>query len=177
LLSSQEVPAPPPQAAPASDPPSILEPLHGTLRVKYRYRATPQDSDTDLYEIVTLSYGNPEKDAVTAALSARLAEDLDGNRKVQGFYPFTSVDDRYRSFATQRLYTAYLDFRSPGRAFSLRAGRQALEDFPEAVLMDGALARVQVDPRVVVAAFGGVPVNLFESSPAGDAMYGASAEW
>jgi len=177
LLSSQEVPAPPPQAAPASDPPSILEPLYGTLRVKYRYRATPQDSDTDLYEIVTLSYGNPEKDAVTAALSARLAEDLDGNRKVQGFYPFSSVDDRYRSFATQRLYTAYLDLRPPDSGVFLRAGRQVLEEFPEAVSMDGGLFRYQASSQVALSLFGGLPVNLFESSPAGDAMYGVSAEW
>lgn len=156
---------------------TILDPLQGTLRVKYRYRATSSESDSDLYEILNLSYGNPERDNVNAALTARLAEDLDGNRNVQGFYPFTSLDDRYRSFATQRLYAAYLDFRTSGREFAVRAGRQALEEFPEAVLMDGGLARLQIGSRVVVAAFGGVPVNLFESSPAGDAMYGASAEW
>lgn len=177
VLCSQDVSPVAPTDPPTPNSRSLLDPLQGTLRVKYRYRATSTESDTDLYEILNLSYGNPDRDRVTAVLSARLAEDLDGNRNVQGFYPFTSVDDRYRSFATQRLYAAYLDFRTTGREFSLRAGRQALEDFPEAVLMDGALGRIQVDPRVVVAAFGGVPVNLFESSPAGDAMYGASAEW
>jgi len=145
--------------------------------MSYRYRATSGDSDTDLYEILTLTYGNPDRDPVTAALCARFAEDLDGNRNVQGFYPFTSVDDARRSFATQRLYTAYLDYRTTGREFSLRAGRQILDEFPEAVAMDGGLARVQIGSRVTLSAFGGIPVNLFEPSPSGDAMYGASAEW
>jgi len=145
--------------------------------MSYRYRATSTESDTDLYEILSLTYGNPDRDPVTAALMARLAEDLDGNRKVQGFYPFDSVDDARRSFATQRLYLAYLDFRTTGRELTLRGGRQILDEFPEAVSMDGGLARLQIGPRVVVSAFGGIPVNLFEASPSGDAMYGGSAEW
>lgn len=145
--------------------------------MSYRYRATSTESDTDLYEILTLSYGNPDRDPVTGALMARFAEDLDGNRRVQGFYPFNSVDDARRSFATQRLYTAYLDFRTSARELLVRGGRQILDEFPEAVAMDGGLAKLQIGPRVAVAAFGGIPVNLFEPSPAGDAMYGASAEW
>jgi hypothetical protein len=177
FLCVQEA-SPAPQAElPKADASSFLDPVHGTLRMSYRYRATSADSDTDLYEILTLTYGNPERDPVTAALCARFAEDLDGNRNVQGFYPFTSADDARRSFATQRLYTAYLDFRPGGRDLSVRAGRQILDDFPEAVAMDGGLARVQIGTRIVLTAFGGIPVNLFEPSPSGDAMYGASAEW
>jgi hypothetical protein len=176
VVLCQEPAAAPPQA-PQAESGNFLDPLHGTLRVKYRYHATSSESDTDLYEILTLTYGNLDRDPVTAALSARFAEDLDGNRHVQGFTPFNSLDDRYRSYATQRLYTAYINFQTSEREFALRAGRQSLEDFPEAVMMDGGLARVQLGSRVAVAAFGGVPVNLFESSPAGDAMYGASAEW
>jgi hypothetical protein len=177
LLCSQEVSPPPQGELPKADSSSFLEPLHGTLRMKYRYRATSGDSDSDLYEILTLTYGDPEKDRVSAALSARLAEDLDGNRNIQGFYPFTSLDDARRSFATQRLYTAYVDFHAAGREWSLRAGRQVLDEIPEAVSMDGALVRYQVHSRVTLSAFGGLPVNLYESSPSGDAMYGASAEW
>lgn len=177
ILCSQDIPAAPQGEPPAAGESSLLSPLQGTIRAKYRYRATSTESDTDLYEILTILYGNPDRDAVTAALSARLAEDLDGNRNVQGFYPFTSLDDRRRSFATQRLYTAYVDGRTSDHQFNLRAGRQTLEEFPEAVLMDGALARFGIGSRVTVSAFGGVPVNLFEASPAGDAMYGAAAEW
>ena len=167
---------------PGGDPPqaasgSILEPVHGTLRLKYRYRATSTESDTDLYQILLLTYGNPDHDPLTAALSARLAEDLDGNRRVQGFYPFNSVDDKYHSFATQRLYTAYVDYRMLDRQLTLRGGRQILDEFPESVSMDGGLTRLQVASQVALTAFGGVPVNLFESSPSGDAMYGGSIEW
>jgi hypothetical protein len=43
--------------------------------------------------------------------------------------------------------------------------------------MDGGLARLEIGSRVVLSAFGGIPVNLFEPSPSGDAMYGASVEW
>lgn len=177
LLNPQEAPPGAQAEPPAPQAASLLDPLHGTLRARYRYRSTSQDSDSDLYEILSLYYGNPEEDSVTAALSARLAEDLDGNRNAEGFYPFASLDDARRSFATQRLYTAYLDYRSSGRELTLRAGRQVLDEFPEAVSMDGGLARYQFHARVAVTAFGGLPVNLFEASPSGDAMYGASVEW
>ncbi|MBI3854900.1 MAG: hypothetical protein HY293_04335 [Planctomycetes bacterium] len=177
LLCLQEASPPTPQEPPRSSSASFLDPLQGMIRVKYRYRATSTESDTDLYEIISLNYGNAAKDPVTAALTARLAEDLDGNRNVQGYYPFTSLDDRYRSSATQRLYTAYMDFRPAGDDVQLRAGRQLLDEFPETVPMDGGLARLQAGAHVVLSLFGGLPVNLFESSPAGDAMYGASAEW
>ena len=174
----QENPSPPPvQDQPPKDAASFLDPLHGTLRVRYRYRSTTSDSDSDFYEYLTLAYGNPDKDLVSGALSARFAEDTDGNQNVKGFYPFTSVDDRYRSFATQQLYTAYLDLRPDEGRFLFRGGRQILDEFPEAVPMDGGLARYFVVPQVAISAFGGVPVNPYESSPAGDAMYGASAEW
>jgi hypothetical protein len=110
-------------------------------------------------------------------LSARFAEDLDGNKHVNGFYPFTSTDDRYSKWATERLYTAYLDFKPRESSVQIRAGRQTLDEFPESVPMDGARVRVLAGTQIALAAFGGIPVNLFESSPSGDAMYGASAEW
>lgn len=177
FLSLQEVPLPPGGPPAPTESGSILDPVQGTLRAKFRYRSSSSESDTDLYEYLTLAYGNPDRDALTAALSARFTEDLDGNRKVPGFYPFTSAEDKYRSFATQQLYTAYLDWKTASRAVSLRAGRQVLEEFPEAVSMDGALGRVRVASSVTFGAFGGLPVNLFEPSPSGDLMYGGSIEW
>jgi hypothetical protein len=177
LLLSQETPAPLAQDIPRNSAPSLLDPLAGNIWVKYRYRATSDASDSDLYEIITLNYGNTDRDAVTAALVARLAEDLDGNRNVRGFYPFTSLDDARRSFATQRLYTGYLDCHPVDAKVAIRAGRQILDEFPEAVPMDGGTVRYQVVPQASLAVFGGLPVNLFEPSPSGDAMYGASAEW
>lgn len=175
LLCLQETAHPPgiPQDPPVASP---LDRLQGTLRVKYRYRATSDESDSDLIEIISLAYGT-SKDFVSAGLSARLAEDTDGNRNVEGYYPFTSLDDKYSSFATQRLYTAYLDFRPDEGRTLIRAGRQILDEFPEAVSMDGALVRYQAGATVSLSAFGGLPVNPFEASPSGDVMYGASAEW
>ena len=177
LLLSQEAPPPPVQDLPRNDSASWLDPLHGTVVVRYRFRATPNENDTDFYEFVTLSYGDPAKDVFSAFLSARFAEDVDGNRNVAGYYPFTSLDDGTRSFASQRLYSAYLEARPAGSGFAARAGRQTLDLFPEAVPMDGASLRYQAGANVALAVFGGVPVNLFESSPRGDAMYGASVEW
>ena len=178
LLCAQDTPSTPPVVQPPpAESSSFLDPVHGVLRVKYRYRATSGDSDSDLYEIIGVTYGNPDKDIVSAALSARLAEDTDGNRNVQGYYPFTSVDDKYHSFATQRLYSAYLDIRPEDDRILIRAGRQILDEFPEAVPMDGGLYRMRVVPQLALAAFAGLPVNAYEASPSGDVMYGASAEW
>ena len=176
LLAGVQDQAPPmPQPPPAVEQRHPLEAVTGTLRVKYRYRTTSDESDSDLYEILTLAYGK-DSDFISAALSARLAEDTDGNRDVQGAYPFTSVDDKYHHFATERLYTAHLNFR-PEEGWLIRGGRQILDEFPEAVSMDGALVRHQIADQVALSAFGGLPVNQFESSPSGDYMYGASAEW
>ncbi len=178
LLLSQEPPtAPPAQETPTKSAPTLLDPLTGSIRVKYRYRATSQESDSDLYEIASLAYGNPEKDVVSAALLLRLAEDLDGNQNVKGFYPFTSLDDARRSSATERLYLGYLDFRPVDSGVLLRGGRQILDEFPEAVPMDGGLVRYLVIPQVALTVFGGIPDNMFEPSPSGDAMYGGSVEW
>lgn len=177
FLVLQEGAAPALPEPPQAQAPSWLDPVQGSLRARFRHRASGGESDTDLYEFLSLFYGDPDKDAVTAALSARFAEDLDGNRNVQGFHPFGSLDDKYHSFATQRLYTAYLNLRSTSSGLSLRAGRQILDEFPEAVPMDGATVRYQPSTDVSLMVFGGVPVNLFESSPSGDAMYGAAAEW
>ncbi len=173
----QESPNPPPQDLLKTDSPSILDPVHGTVTLKYRYRSTSTESDSDLYEFVTLSYGDPVKDPVSAALSARFAEDLDANRKIQGYYPLNSLDDTYRSAATQRLYTAYLEARPVGTGLAIRGGRQILDEFPESVPMDGGSLRYEVERHVALAVFGGIPVNPFESSTQGDAMYGAWAEW
>lgn len=178
FLCVQENPASPPLPPPVPpDSTSFLDPMHGTLRASYRYRATSGASDSDLYEFLTLSYGNPLKDLVTGGLSARLAEDTDGNRNVQGYYPYTSLDDRYRSFATQRLYTAYLDVHPDEERLLLRGGRQILDEFPEAVPMDGGLVRYRAGAAVSLSVFGGLPDNPYEPSPQGDSMYGASAEW
>lgn len=179
LLCAQENPgaAVVQQPPPPADHSTILDPVQGTIRVKYRYRTTSSESDSDLYEVLNILYGRPEKDVISAGLSLRLAEDTDGNKNVQGFYPFTSLDDKYSSWAASRLYTAYLDYRPEEGKLLLRAGRQILDEFPEAVPMDGALARYHLTQQITVSGFAGIPVNPYESSPQGDVMGGGSVEW
>ena len=177
LLLFQES-TPPAGSEPSGTPTAtFLDPLRGSTRALFRYRATGDESDTDLYQFVTLSYGDPDKDLVTAALIAQLGEDLDGNKNVRGYYPFGSIDDKYSSWAVSFLYTAYLDVRTASKDLSVRMGRQVLESYPEAVAMDGASFKYLPTPDLTLMVLGGLPVNLFESSPSGDAMYGAAAEW
>src|SRR5437867_10109051 len=91
LLLSQENPPPPPQPPAKAESASLLDPLQGWVSMRYRFRTNGRENDTDLYEIVGLNWGNPDKDVVTASLIAKISEDLDGNRNVQGFYPFSSL--------------------------------------------------------------------------------------
>lgn len=178
FLMSQEVPAPQVDPAPpASDPAAWLDPVHGTFTMRYRYRSTPTDSDSYLYEFLTFSYGDLAKDPVTAVLSVRFAEDLDGIQHINGYYPFTTIDESYRSPDTQTLYNAYLQVRPVDTGWTVRGGRQTLDDLPEAVLMDGGWARYQAGSHVQVSVFGGIPDNPYESSPQGDYMYGATAQY
>lgn len=139
-------------------------------------RWTGDASDADLYQYLALTWGDPKKDPVTASAGARFAEDLDGERNVNGFHPFDSLDDSYRRGSTGRLYTAYVDFHRPLPGLRVRAGRQFLDEMPEALPLDGALARFEVSPSFSAAGFAGRPVNLFESSPSGDLMYGGALE-
>jgi hypothetical protein len=144
--------------------------------MKYRYRWTGGDSDTDLYEFLTAGWGDPDRTPVSFSVSARFAEDLDGNRKVSGYYAFNSLDDTYQANSTARLYTAYVDFNRLLPGTQVRGGRQVLEEFPEAVPMDGGLVRAGGEGWLRCGGFGGVPVNLFESPTQGDSMYGGWAE-
>lgn len=175
LAIQQEGPPRPAEEAPSAMP-AWLAPLHGRLTLKHRTRWTPDESDSDLYQFLSLSYGNPESDAVTASAGMRFAEDLDGDRDARGFFPFDSLDDSYRHGTTARLYTAYVDFHRPLPGLAVRAGRQILEDIPEALPLDGGHARYEVVEGVRVSAFVGKPVVEFESSPREDLTYGGGVE-
>jgi hypothetical protein len=174
MLLAQEKSDP---APPAEMPtPSPLDELHGSLDLRYRTRWTSDANDAYLFEFLTASYGNPEKDLVAMSLSARFNQDLVGLTNVQGFYPFQTIETTYRSRATQWLYTAYVDVSRPLPGLYVRAGRQVLEDLPEAVPMDGGSVWFRTQELLTIGGFGGVPVNLFESSTQGDVMGGAWLE-
>jgi hypothetical protein len=169
-LQAEGPPPPPAQAAQASWDAW----LHGSLSVRYRHRETHGAQDSDLYQLLQLRAGDPDVDALSASASVRFAEDLDRPSTTPGYHPFDSLDDTYGT-RTARLYTAYVDVHPEGWILRARGGRQILEELPEAVPMDGGLVRVDPAESVELAVFAGVPVNLFESSPEGDLMYGGWA--
>jgi len=159
-----------PLESPRSSEPKDVSPIHGRLTAKYRARWTGSDRDQDLYELLTLDASlAPE---VTGALSARFAEDLDGNRSVAGRYVFDSLDDSYHRGSTARLYAAYVQYEAHGTL--ARIGRQPAE-VAEAVTFDGISLREQFD-GIVVSVFGGKPANLFESAVVRDVTGGAWIE-
>jgi hypothetical protein len=180
IVSAMLAQGPPEQAAPGPATPaaqaSVLDELHGSLDLRYRTRWTSDASDAYLFEFLTSSYGNPEKDLVSFSTSARFNQDLVGLTNVQGFYPFQTLETTYRSRATQWLYTAYMDLSRPLPGLYVRAGRQVVENLPEAVPMDGGSVWFKATDAVTMGGFGGVPVNLFESSPHGDVMGGGWLE-
>jgi hypothetical protein len=173
LQQEETPPAPPPPLAPAPD---WLESLHGGIRTLYRSRWTGDASDSDLFNSLNLRAGNPDKDLFSGSASGRFQSDLDGDRHVEGFSPFDSLSDSYRRATTGQVHTAYVDITNPWPGVRARAGRQILDELPEALPLDGACASIDVSKEVTLAAFGGRPVNYFESSPEGDRMFGGWIE-
>jgi hypothetical protein len=173
LHQEEPPPATPPTVAASPD---WLESLHGALRTRYRARWTGDLNDSDLFSYLNLRTGDPDKDIFSASASGRFAADLDGERNVAGFYPFDSLSDTYRSGSTAQLYTGYLDITHPLPGIRIRAGRQTLEELPEAIPMDGGRISCELSAKLDAIAFGGRPVNPFESSPQGDWMFGGWLE-
>ncbi len=178
-LLTQQVEVPGQEGREAVDPATvpILNLLHGTIGFRYRHRRVEEAEDTDLYQYLNVGAGDSEKDLLSAAASARFAQDLGGAEDVDGYDPFGSLDDTYRHAATARLYTAYVDLNRPVPGVRLRGGRQFVEEVPEFVPIDGGLARIDLLGRVDLGLFAGLPVNLFESSPEGDLAYGGWIGW
>ncbi|HXX92175.1 MAG TPA: hypothetical protein VEN81_00990, partial [Planctomycetota bacterium] len=175
LCLPQEAPAAA-GAPPPGPEPSPFQAVEGSLSMKYRARWIGAVSDSDLFEYLQLRLGDPAKDPFTISSSSRFAEDLDGNHSVAGYSPFTSLDDTYAKRETARLYTLYGDLNQPLPGLLVRGGRQVVEELPEAIPMDGGMVRLAGE-GFSTGLFGGVPVNLFESSPPrGNAMYGGWVE-
>jgi hypothetical protein len=149
----------------------FLPDFHGTFSAKYRLRTTSDESDQDLYEFLNARYGDPEKDEFALILTMRMAEDLDGDRRVDGFNLFDSREDTFQHGWNARLYSLYGQWRLEGAR--LRAGRQTVDELPEALPFDGfsVLATPAADLRVGL--FGGKPANLYESATDQDLAGGA----
>jgi hypothetical protein len=176
LLLQQEPTPPAPPVVMDSIPVPFVEQIHGRLRLLNRSRWTSDNSDSDLFSSLAVWAGDPQKDLLSASATGRLNQDWDGSRHHEGHYAFDSLSDSYKKATTGQLYTAYLDITNPWPGVRFRAGRQILEEIPEAIPMDGAKGSADLSPEITVAAFGGLPVNYFESSTEGDGMFGGWVE-
>lgn len=158
-------------AEPAGDPP-----VRGLVRALYRGRTTGDDGDHDVTALVTVDAGDPERDAVSGSLTARLSYDLDGGGS--GDDPFFSLTDTEDGDLDARLYYAYVDVHEVEGLERLRFGRQSIYETPELAWFDGAsLETASYGARSLLAGlYGGVPVHLYESSSDGDAVAGAYLE-
>jgi len=154
--------------------------LSGHASTEYRYRATEDETDQDVYVYLGLDAGDPYTDMVTGHLFARGAADVDGKTDVEDeFYVFDSADDTYDSSVTGRLYFAYLDFHKVTGIKKIRLGRQTIYWTPRVLYFDGALVETKEAEKygnIMMGVYGGLPVNLFESDydlRDQDALYGA----
>ncbi|MBI4600851.1 MAG: hypothetical protein HY721_02715 [Planctomycetes bacterium] len=153
-------------------------PIHGFLSARYRARFTGSDGDQDLFQTLSFDIGAPERHRVTAHFLGRLSEDIDGSRDSGRSFVFDSITDTYKSNVNGRLYHAYLDVHRVPLLETIRLGRQVVQEAPVIAYFDGGrLETAQLfGPRLQLGGYGGLPVHLFESSPAGDALAGAYAQ-
>jgi len=165
------------QAQHAADPThagSGAEPLasiRGQLLSRYWLRWITNQSDQDVYETLSLDFGDPDKDAVTGYLQGRLSVDLDGHTGTQ---PFASLDDSYDGNPTGYLYDAYADLHRVSGWSLVRLGRQTIHDTPEVAFLDGVRAETETFGSIEgqLGVYGGVSTHLYEASISGDWMMG-----
>lgn len=153
-----------------------MVPVHGFLSTRYRWRATEEWSDQDIYQYVGIDVGDPLSYKVTAHLFGRGTADIDGNIDNQGNYVFDSITDTYEDNLNGRLYYAYVDFHRVEGMDKIRVGRQTLRESPVPVYFDGALLEtkgIKEFYNFKIGIYGGLPAHLYEDSPEGDSLYGA----
>ncbi len=156
----------------------MLESAHGSISVEYRNRHVSRDTDQDIYNWIDLRFGNETTDRVSATFFARTTTDLDAQRtRRNGSYAFASVQDSHDASFNARLYSAYLTWRpADGVASMARVGRQYVHA-AETFHLDGVYAEsreLHEKTHMTASVYGGVPVHLYESSPSGDWISGAS---
>jgi len=155
-------------------------PVTGSLASRYRFRNGPGESDSDIYELLTLDVGDKERQPITGHLDARVAADFTPRNKngVQSDI-FTGLVDTYSSAVDTQLYSAYADFNKLKGLELLRVGRQFTYDTPEILEFDGV--RVDTDSwcganELKFSFYGGASVHTYESSAKGDTLAGAAVE-
>ena len=154
-------------------------PVTGSLYTRYRFRNGAGDHDQEIYDFLSMDFGDKGRQPITGHFDARAAADLDGRHTGAKADVFSGLVDTYNQPITAKLYSAYADFnRVPGLEF-LRAGRQFNYDVSEVVQFDGL--RLDTKPwfaehETVFSVYGGLPVHQDQGSPRGDDLVGASVE-
>lgn len=149
-------------------------PFSGSFTTRYELRFTPDASDQDFFNTLSLSCGDPWKDRVSGFLFGALDVDIDGrSRKPTGDTDSTlfSINDTWQDNAHAQLYEAWVNFADLGSVQRFRVGRQnLLTSLP--AWFDGASVDLEVLNRTTVTLYGGIPVDLYEASSSGDSLYG-----
>jgi hypothetical protein len=160
----------------------LADELCGSLTTRYRARdAAGGGGDQDLVGVLAVDLADDgpatERRGWSASLMALGSLDLDGLAD-DGDSTFTSLADTRGDAFDARLYHAWVELADVSGLESLRFGRQLATQTPEVAWYDGvALATPARGGRAVRAGlYGGVPVHVFESSSAGDALGGVFVE-
>lgn len=150
----------------------------GSLMTRYRGRFAGRAADHDLYQVLTLEFGDAAHDRWTGLLMGQASYDLDGDSDLNNQFAFFSLDDTYDSRLTSELYLAYADYHGARELEVLRVGRQQVFATPEFAWFDGIYAETNPigSSSWQGGIYGGIPVYPFESSSDGDAIYGAFVE-
>ncbi|MGR3219018.1 MAG: hypothetical protein ACUZ8H_04260 [Candidatus Anammoxibacter sp.] len=177
---------------------SLFSSLKGYSTLRYRGQKLQNDrSDQDLFQNLSLSLGDPEKDKVTWHFFGTFREDIDDssntikkeifrrlifprtpikrNPVVSGS-PFFSVDDSIKIGFVARPYEFYADIKDVSLFKSIRVGRQYIRE-AENLHFDGLKMEFRGFKGIRFSTFAGVPVHFFESSGSGDFLLGSSAEF
>jgi hypothetical protein len=168
---------PPSEEDPAEDQPDQPDwYLRGHVDLRYTSRWNDDDEDQDLYEYLSLSFGQTGNRKISGYISGRLSHDLDGREHPDSFASTADTHDRLYA----RLTAAYVDVRFEKLLETARFGRQWLSEVPEVVRVDGLRLKTRpleasFNTRLVL--FGGVPEHYDESSRDGDGVFGGGFEF
>lgn len=170
--------------------------FNGSTTLRYRVqRLEGNKSDQDIFQDLSLSLGNPEKDRLTWRFYGSLREDIDGinpntitkekfkrlifprtpveDDPVVTNSPFFSIDDSIAKGIVARPYEFYAEIKDVNFIDNVRAGRQYMPEV-ENLHFDGLKLEFDGFKGMRLTTFAGLPVHLFETSESGDFLAGAS---
>lgn len=152
-------------------------PVHGYLKSRYVGRTTDGASDNDLYETLSLDFGDVVENRVTGHFLGDVSFDLDGTTDTEGYYPFDSARDSTGSGIVGEVYSAYVDVNRIGAVGYVRLGRQSIYETPEVSFFDGLSAESEElgSFKLKLGAYAGIPVYLYQGYSSGDFIGGGYA--